>query len=373
MAPACQISYVWMWALVLFFLNIFFGNYKVRGSTPMLVLLFLFSIIAGNAHEAINVGVGGALCIYCLQNRRKLSRMQLTMFAGFAIGVLLLCLAPSSLHKAETYPSIIGDSSEIFVYMLRASYVLLAVAIYMLATKRITIGQLYRDNAFYWHTYAISVVFNFIVGIYCNRQLFGAEIAALIILLQITRKMKCRLVWLALLGIIVANIYYNNIRNTYLNTKTYNQVVEQYLKSDDGTVYVTPECDNIEVFVVYLRVTDYSKKGYDYVSLNKYLHELRPDGPELTILPTCLRGKMHLNLPSQVVKCGAHSFLVIESKANPVQYQAQRNLCMFGFEVPCDVKPVKLENPCIETAYWRAYWLPNQSLFRRRTVITPIQ
>ncbi len=371
LAPSCQVSYVWMWTLVLYFLNIFFGNYKVRGSAPMLALLFVFSIIAGNAHEAINVGVGGALCLYCLQYRRKLTRIQVTMFVGFAIGVLLLCLAPSTLNKAESYPSYFVASIKAFVYMVRASYVLFGVAIYMLVTKRISIARLYRDNAFYWHTYAIAVVFNFIVGIYSNRQLFGAEIAALIILLQITRSMKCRLVWLALLGIIVANLYYHSYRDTCSNTKTYNQVIEQYLKSADGTVYVTPECGYIGSFDMYAKLTDFTKADYFYDSLNRYLHELRPDGPELTILPGFLRGKMHLNLPSQVVDCGSHNFLVIESKANPVQYQAQLSLCIFGFEVPCSIKPLKLEKPCVETDHWRAYWLPNQSLYRCRAAIYP--
>jgi hypothetical protein len=62
MLPTCQIGFVWMFTITLFFLNIFFGNYKTPKSRVLtLPVLFILGILAGWSQEALIVGVGAAL------------------------------------------------------------------------------------------------------------------------------------------------------------------------------------------------------------------------------------------------------------------------------------------------------------------------
>lgn len=72
--PAFQIGYVWMFVLTFIWLYLFF---KVNtNSFLQLSLLFIFSLIAGNGHEAINIGVSGAIIIFMLFNFKKITTTQ---------------------------------------------------------------------------------------------------------------------------------------------------------------------------------------------------------------------------------------------------------------------------------------------------------
>ena len=88
----CAINYVWSALLCLFFLFVYC---KVKHAQnihwPATIFLFLFSIITSWTHEALVIGISGALFLnYCLHyKKQKTKKAEISMMVGFWIGTLL--------------------------------------------------------------------------------------------------------------------------------------------------------------------------------------------------------------------------------------------------------------------------------------------
>lgn len=71
-------------------------------------------------------------------------------------------------------------------YFLRATYLLMALV--LLVTRRVSLSRLYRQEAFWFNAMFFMMVFNMIVRVYCNRQLFGIEVVSIILLVKLLRR-----------------------------------------------------------------------------------------------------------------------------------------------------------------------------------------
>lgn len=248
--PTCQFGYPWMFALVAAYLLIL----KKFGKEPAepfkwyhLLWAAPFAFIAGWSQEALVIGVGAALGLYVLLNIRKVTLPQWILLVCFAAGAVLLCLSPANLGRTgETHG---GDNLLGFAklgFYLRTTYLMLIFVLYLLIFKKIKIKELISGTWFYWIVWAVMLAFNLFIGVYGNRQLFGMEFAAIVI---ITRYIQLYIipegekykvpgnVVIAALALWVALVSIGNVRFLNHHKKVLDYIETSYDSSTDGVVY----------------------------------------------------------------------------------------------------------------------------------------
>lgn len=253
--PTCQIGFPWMFALVTAFLLILqrFGRERPKPwKWYHLIWAAPFSFLAGWSQEALVIGVGAALCIFVLLNIRKVTLSQWFLLVCFAAGAALLCLSPATLGRTgETHggsnllPPVFLSLAK-FGFYLRISYLLLFLVLYLKIFKKITFKELFSSTGFYWIVWATMLAFNLYIGVYGNRQLFGMEFAAIVIIVRYVKlyllpeKEKCRTACKLVLSALILWVAVVAIGNAaFLNHhgKVLDYIDSSYHSSADGVVY----------------------------------------------------------------------------------------------------------------------------------------
>lgn len=239
--PTCQIGYVWMFCLVLGFVLLF----RLAGgalSSWNLLWLAPFSLVAGWSQEALVIGIAAALAIEVLTRWKTISAMQWVMLCFFAAGSMLLCFSPASLGRTgESHASTDLMSSAMlsfakFFYYLRATYLLLAVVL-VRAIKEKSLKAVYSTDPFLWHAWIVLIMFNLVVGVFGNRQLFGVELISVILIVKLLPEGWVRnaiTVTLAVSMVAVGCHKYSVLRH---RASIFDEVVAQACISDDGRSY----------------------------------------------------------------------------------------------------------------------------------------
>lgn len=291
MVPSCQIGYMWMFTLVMIVL--WFYLYKPNIDKCWWWILIPFCILAGWGQEAINIGVCGAMLIHVWQHRKSLTATQWAILLAFGFGTLLLVVSPGSLHRVSevhegTKSSQITYNIVLFVKYICIVPVLAFVFAVGIKSKRLNLLQCYKSNAFYWHILLICLAMNIYITIFCNRQLFGMELAALIITLNVLRSMEYRKLNVSLAFIVsvwFAWVSYHNIKTVNAFSKDYTEIMTAYRLSEDGVVFMDSRklsqpfpCKNI---------CDYLHCEWGISNVNRLLKsDPSNNGKTLTILPT---------------------------------------------------------------------------------------
>ena len=242
--PSCQIGYMWMFTLVMIVL--WFYLYKPNIDKRWWWILIPFCIVAGWGQEAINLGVCGAMLIYAWQHRKSLTATQWAILLAFGFGTLILVASPGSHQRVGVVHGLPKSSQMVHNVVLFMEYVCITflLAFVLIAgkiSKRLCFLQCYKDYAFYWHILVICFAMNVYISIFGNRQLFGMELAALIITLNVLRSMEYRKLNVALVFIVsvwFAWVSYHNIKTVNAFSKDYTEIVASYRSSEDGVVFL---------------------------------------------------------------------------------------------------------------------------------------
>lgn len=348
--PACQIGFVWTFALVTGWLYLFFNNKQT--SVLYCAGIFLFSIIAGEGQEAICIGVSGALIIYAVKNYRKMSREQWVMFFGFGIGSLVLCLSPASYGRAESLKTPLYVTLFNTMTYLRVFYVLLIVVVVAKVRRQITMRGFYRENSFYINAMVILLVFNMLIGVYGNRQLMGVELMAAILVLKLLPENRFNIWTLAALFMVVIGQYSVKWIVIKQYKKTYDDIVTLYQESRDGIVYYDV------IFSKYRYVcgpsSTFTKLNAGVATLDKLLQS-KGSEKKLRVYPACLQSlEGRTEVENQVVEFDDGCFVVIQSKANPAEFVLKRELNFGIYRRPFKDFVFTWDEPLVETDVYRA-------------------
>lgn len=200
MMPTCQIGYIWGMTVNLWWLTAFFG--KGRLSWRHVAFLAFSGIIVGNWQEGISIGVCAALGIWWLNQLYIRKKTGYTLFdwqkslviLGYYVGTATNCLSPATIGRATTINIPLFDQLLITSYSIPAILILIVVLIYLKLRQKCilnhhtsTIGNSI-PNSFLLTAIIILLIFNAVIGVYSNRQLFGANLFAAIIMLRILPK-----------------------------------------------------------------------------------------------------------------------------------------------------------------------------------------
>ena len=354
--PAFQVGYIWMFTLVLLWLHIFFNiNSK---SIFKLILTFLFSIIAGNSHEAITIGISGALIIYAITNFRKLTPAQWAAFFGFGIGALLICISPGTLSRAENLTSTLSFSLICLFSSFRIFYLLIFLLIANLISHSINIKEFYHKNSFIINAIITLLFFNLFIGIVGNRQLFGIETLSTILLLRLLKEShlkKKTLVLLTIFTIIILTLRWDSISQS--KSISY-KVRELYMKSTNGIIFY--DLTRNSYYPEHLQITHsanfirYDFMGYKYIS-KLYQSETGDTTKVLKIYPECLQNiNDSTHVENQVVEFDEGCFVVVQSKENPADFIVKRTLDLFIYKRPHSDYKFSWDNPQFEGPNYKA-------------------
>lgn len=349
-SPAFQIGFVWMFLLSIGWLYVFF--YSKTKSIFACIGLFLFSIIAGQGHEALNIGVSGALIIYAITNRKSMTRNQWVMFFGFGIGALTLCLSPASVGRANKANLAFYVTLFNILSYLRVTYVFLIVLLVAKFRRQLSVKVFYKEHSFYINAMILLLSFNMIVGVYGGRQLMGVELMALILTLKCLPSYQFNMNGLLILTLIVSVVYVAKWQYISLVRNEYDDIVELYNKSSDGVVY----CDIRMSKSRYICDPTYSllQRTKVYYYMNKLFRSEGYD-KELRVYPACLQSfEGATEVDNQVVEFDDGCFVVIQSKAHPAEFVLKREMNFGVYKRPFKDYLFTWDEPFVETDTYRA-------------------
>lgn len=289
MSPAYQINYTWMFLFTLVFVYMFF-RYKDNKNIFILIGLAIFSAVAGNGHEGINVGIGGALIVYWLSNFKKCTMSQYIMAICFGCGLLILCLAPANFVRLnnEGPVDVLGALTGM-LYSFRSVYVLFIIVMYKKLWGKFKFSQIYVNNSFFWNAMIISIIFIFVCGAPGRRSVLGIEILSVILIIRLLKNHAFDKLWLFVASMLLVCLWTQHLIQTAIIKKQYNQILEQYSESKTGKVYtnkVMSECyDLFDRPYVTVPFNSYSNEK-SVLSFQKALHTyFTPDKPLVVVLP----------------------------------------------------------------------------------------
>lgn len=100
--PPVQINYLWMGMMVLGWILLFLSERK-RG-LPALLLIAIFSVLAGGSNESFSVPVCVAVAAYAVTRKFRLTREQWIAAIFFGAGTIALVAAPGNFRRMEMNP-----------------------------------------------------------------------------------------------------------------------------------------------------------------------------------------------------------------------------------------------------------------------------
>ena len=306
--PPCQVNYIWAFTAGLFAIEWFL---KPRQGTFWTLFVVIFSFLAGWGQESFSSGVSAAMWIYALLHFKKMKPSQWGILIAFTAGMLCLCLAPGNFSKLGSN-SLRATPVAMACYM-HAIYLLAVVMLVLLLSKKESLLEIYKENAFWFNAMFFMVVFNFIARVYCNRQLFGIELMCIIIVVRLLyRYLGNRRSWLVafmgVLMVLMAVVFVMDLSIINRRTALANEIKSLYEQSSDGIVY----CD-IPNKDFYYRDED-PMWSFNYWALLQMSRLYMADGKKpLEWRPVEVKALLDKPLKSQVIKLGDEpgTFLLI--------------------------------------------------------------
>ena len=355
-APAFQVGYVWMFVLVFIWIHLFFNTSPK--SILNLSLLFVFSIIAGNGHEAISLGISGSLIIYAIYNFKKFTISQWVSFYGFGLGTLLICISPGTLSRSENLAVSPTFSIICLLLSLRTFYILIIIVITKYFSHSTNLKKFYSENSFIINAITILFIFNILIGVGGNRQLFGIEALSIILILRLLKDSCFSKKVLTFLVILIATLYFTKWNYISHAKSSYDRVSELYSKSITGNIFHNltrsnyhPEHFQLVHSANFLR---YDYMGYKYVS-KLFQSETGDTTKVLKIYPKCLQNiNDSTHIENQVVEFDEGCFVAIQSKENPADFTLKRTLDLYFYKRPHSDYKFSWDEPMFEGSNYKA-------------------
>jgi hypothetical protein len=235
MMPTTQIGFVWMFTLNLLWLRLFF-NHRNR-STLEIALICLLGIIAGNGQEALTLGLSAALGLWWLHRRCRIGAARTAMLICYWMGTLAICCSPGTLGRAHAMDISFSQSLLYMAMSLRATYMLIITLAVLKLNKQISLRNVYRQNALFVNTLLIMLIFNMCIGVYCNRQLFGAELMAVLVMMRTLPQHRFNVavrVFAVVFTALLISLQWIGILKI---NQEYRDIEQLFTKSDNGIVY----------------------------------------------------------------------------------------------------------------------------------------
>ena len=250
MMPTCQIGYIWAMTANTAWMMAFFRN--ARPSWPATIAMTLAGIVVGNWQECVSIGVCGGLGVWWLihltgsltDRKHRFDWRRSWMLLGYLVGTASNCFAPSTIHRVGDITMPLTDRLLITSYSFPA-ILLLAICI-LTAKSRHVNPDLFSfrkeedallPNGVLTTGMLLLITFNIAIGIYSNRQLFGANLLAAILTLAIIPRHRFGTAFNSLASIAVVAFWALMALGITDVRRQYDEISALHSESKDGSVY----------------------------------------------------------------------------------------------------------------------------------------
>ncbi len=359
MTPEYQINYIWVFTLQLIFISEFLGRKATGYSLWHLPLLFLLGLVSGFSQEVVAVGIGGAVVIYFITNAKTFGTCRYALAIGYGIGLAALVLAPGNFVRvAESDAVTLAQGFRTLIGSAKALYVLAIVTLWLRFKTVKTLKEIYVENSFYWNALAVCLLFNLIVGFSGTRQILGAELMAIVLVMRMLPGGSFNR-WFCVVAIVVTALFlYKQFSTTLEIRREYERIETQYATSETGEVYSADirARDDGRWANYYIVIPTVGSGDRSVESFAKSLHRrYAPSKPYVKIVPECLRGKDSVDMGNQIIPLGHDITLIVKSVSNPARFDVERYIDLPGLHRSYAPIEVALGEPVKETALWQAY------------------
>ncbi len=298
MMPTCQIGYLWGLGINLLWVGLFLSGRRRTGM--MTLLICIVSLVAGNWQEAYSIGIGGAAGVLLLSQwlrhpLKRLSTAQQLFAVCYIVGTATVCLSPSTLHRAAAFeadsPSLALFSPPGWLYALlslRLFYVFIIVLIYQKVKGRIRLRTFFFSEMIWVTAMILLMMFNLVLGVFGNRQLFGIEMCSAVLTLRLLPR-HCFTRFFLITGVYLVLLFYAHQYILAGEVRAqYDAIRTQYLESADGRVYYDRYRVSNEGFTREARIYEDIVGLYDndpHHSLMKYWRHTYPGHRPLRVVP----------------------------------------------------------------------------------------
>ncbi|MDE6511156.1 MAG: hypothetical protein K2L00_03570, partial [Muribaculaceae bacterium] len=248
MMPTCQIGYIWGMTANIGWLMLFFKH--GRPSWLATIALALAGTFVGNWQESISIGVCGGLGVWWLVQAAECIHLHNVRFdwrrswmlLGYVVGTATNCFAPSTMGRVADMAMPFTDRLLIASYSFPAVIMLAGCVIYVslkhgsrkLFSFRNTDGYLPEGVLLCGMIFLIA--FNAAIGIYSNRQLFGANLFAAILILRILPRHRFGLIINTLAAITVMAFWTLMLKGVSEVKAKYSELASLHGESAYGSV-----------------------------------------------------------------------------------------------------------------------------------------
>ena len=314
-SPPCQINYIWAMTAALLAVDWFLKGYAGKHLWTVM-LVALFSFLAGWGQESFSSGLAAAMWIYALSRYKSMTWQRWLVMIAFTAGMLFLCLAPGNFAKLGGYSSL-RITPFAMTYYMRAPFLLLIVVLYLARIKKLPLSRMYKENAFWCNALFFLLAFNIFVKVYCNRQLFGIEVLSIIISMRLlsdhaSLSANFKRVAMALLALWFVFVVVDDARTISRRTEVFNRLERLYHESPDGIVYC--DIDDKEYFYH----DEDAMNCLNNWTLIQLSHLWQSQGGKpLKWRPESARQYVGKDLPSQVIRLDDHQniFMLVHNRA----------------------------------------------------------
>lgn len=249
MMPTCQIGYIWGMAANVGWLMLFFRKERPLWITT--IAMMLAGIIVGNWQESVSIGVCGGVGIWWIaqlfesrrHRHRKFDWRRSWMLLGYVVGTATNCFAPSTMSRVSDIAMPMTDRMLIASYSFPAVILLIGCIIFVghrhgdlhLFSFRSKEGYI-PEGVLFWGMF-ILIAFNAIIGVYSNRQLFGANLFAAILALSILPRHRFGCILNSIASIVVLSFWSLMIHGIKEVRSQYDEISALHSESEDGSVY----------------------------------------------------------------------------------------------------------------------------------------
>lgn len=355
--PSCQIGYIWMFVLSLIVLKIFRSPSKPRWW--QLVLICLLSFLAGEGQEALNIGLGGAFLIYFLTHLRGITGNQTAIIISFGIGALLLCLAPGNFIRLAQFSQTNRFVISLVLFFLssRCTYILLAIVLYRLLTRRANIRQIYQADSFLWNAWIICIIFNFYIGISEPRQILGVELISILLSIHLLKRhsfTKPYLIIFTLLTLFMSSLQVDVLLS---QRRAYDDMNRQFVSAntDDIIYFDDPTINPLLLYSAYSEQFSchYGENSWFAKMMTAYFNHKYGTQKSIIYLPETARGIINGEKGEGIYRVSDKLFVVATPRGEERNLRVRRSMNLFGHrfhfrEYPADFFPVKYSTPAYD-------------------------
>lgn len=344
--PPHQIDYVWMGVLSMVWVYAFFKKSDAK-KFPILFLLGLLSVIAGVCNEAMSIPIGGAIIVFAIIKRFRLTPAQWMMSVLYGISALFEILAPANFQRMSSGWSLMHTFENLLPSLVIPACWLFVL--FFFKSKRIANTE-NQYSIFLWAT----IIINYIVGIYLgmgsgSRMLTIANAFFIVLIIKDLDGKRPHILGFALLSILFLLLAgYRFFSITRLNDK--NILIEKsYHESKDGVVTLPDS-------IYFYEYRSFVVRPHPYMMKERALY---PDKPNIRIRPASMESLDLSKDTNMLIKIGPQRWIMIRSKKSPADFFIEKNLLpwLSGKKLPTrkiDWDLINSETVIDSTELWKA-------------------